>query len=124
MSGLILIQSFDIAFSDIAKLDELLEHAQFHAEKYGDNMLVFLSKHYGEKKDQHNKEHQEEERDHEKLPFQQQCNSASVVAIVLNASLSVLIPPQIPEGWAANFYYQAPSSSLHAQGLFQPPQTS
>ena len=122
MSGLILIQSFDIAFNDIAQLDELMEHADFHAEKYGDNILVFISKHYGELKEQHNKDHQEEKKEHEKLPFQNHCNCSSITAIVLSTNLSDLNSPQTLEVAEANFHYLTPTSSLHAKGLFQPPQ--
>ena len=121
MSGLILIQSFDIAFDDIGQLDELLEHAGFHAEKYGDNLLVFISKHYGELKEQHDKDHQEEKKEHEKLPFQNPCHCTSVTAIIINSTLSYLITTQTPETAKANFYYLLPVSSLHAKGLFQPP---
>lgn len=123
LSGLILIQSFDININDITRMGELIEHAQFHAEKYGDNTWVFLSKHYGELKEQHNKEHQEERKNHEKLPFQHQCNCTSTVAIVININHSELIFSQSPESWVANFYYYAPISSLHAEGLLQPPRT-
>ncbi len=123
LSGLILIQSFDIDITDITRMGELMEHAQFHAEKYGDNMLVFLSKHYGELKEQHDKDHQEEKRDHEKLPFHHQCNCASVVAIVMNPIQAELNSLQTPESWVANFYYQTITSSLHTKGPFQPPRT-
>ncbi len=122
LSGLILIQSSDIDFSDIAKMGELMEHAHFHTDKYGDNNFVFHSKHYGELKEQHNKEHQEEKIDHEKLPFQHQCNCTSVVAIVINSTHSELNSPQTWESWAADFYYEAPTSSLHTEGPFHPPQ--
>ncbi len=121
LSGLILIQSFDIAFNHIAQFDELLEHAQFHAEEYGDSMFVFISKHYGELKEQHNKDHQEEKKDHEKLPFQNHCSCSSTVAIVSDTNFLRMNSLQIPEGTTTNFYYHPPISSLHAQGLFQPP---
>jgi hypothetical protein len=122
LSGLILIQSFDMAHSDIEQIDELLEHANFHAEKYGDNILVFISKHYGDLKDQHNKDHQEEMEDHEKLPFQNHCHASSITAIVANMACTELDPIQISNGSEANFYYLPLSSSLHTKGLFQPPQ--
>lgn len=121
MSGLILIQSFDIAFNDIAQFDELLEHAQFHAEEYGDNIFVFVSKHYGELKEQHTKDHQEEKKDHKKLPFQNHCSCASTVAIVSDTYYLRIDSLQIPEGMMTHFYYQSPTSSHHAKELFQPP---
>jgi len=41
---LILIQSFNIHLSDIVELDELIEHAQFHAKEYGDDFAFVLNK--------------------------------------------------------------------------------
>lgn len=121
MSGLILIQSMDISYDDIVQFDELLEHADFHAKKYGDNLFVFISKHYGEMKDQHNKDHQEEKKDHEKLPFQNHCCSSSIVAIVSNTYFVQLKSLQTADATAAIFYYQPSNSTLHTKGLFQPP---
>ena len=58
LSFLILLQSFGISFNDLSQIDEFIEHAQFHSEQYGDNVFVFISKHYGELKTDHDKEHQ------------------------------------------------------------------
>ncbi|MDT7830035.1 hypothetical protein RQM65_15310 [Pricia sp. S334] len=123
MSGLILIQSFDIAMEDIVQFDELLEHAEFHAEEYGDNIFVFISKHYGELKEQHNKDHQEEKKDHEKLPFQNHCSCSSTVAIVSDKYVVSLTSFPNLDG-ETNFYYPALISSLHAIGRFQPPRSA
>lgn len=122
MSCLILVQSFDISFNDISQLDELLEHANFHAEKYGDNILVFISKHYGELKEQHNQDHQEEKKEHEELPFQNHCACSSYTTFVIATSLLDLNSPQTAERSVANFSYRAPTSSPHTTGLLQPPQ--
>ena len=122
MSGLILIQSMDIAFDDIAQFDELLEHADFHAEKYGDNLLVFISKHYGELKEQHDKDHKEEKKDHEELPFQKHCACSSFTAMAIITAFPDLPSLQNNECPVANFNYRAPTSSPHTKGLLQPPQ--
>lgn len=122
LSGLILVQSFDISINDITQVDELLEHASFHAEKYGDNLMVFLSKHYGELKEQHNKDHQEEKKEHEELPFQNPCTSSSFTALAAATPFLDLIPLHTTEFSAASFTYQAPTSSPHTEGLLQPPQ--
>lgn len=117
-----LVQSVDITFNDIAQLDEFIAHANFHAEKYGDNFVVFISKHYGELKEQHSEDHKEEKRDHEKLPFQNHCHCySSTFAIVFNTFFSELKSLQNLEDNVTNFYYQFPSSSLHTAGPFQPP---
>lgn len=109
---------------DLVQIDEFIEHAMFHSEQYGDNVLVFISKHYGELKASHDQEHQEERQDHEQLPFQHHCHLSSIVAYTVNALDSPLENPMVMEFHDSNFYYQAPSSSSHTKGLLQPPRHS
>lgn len=124
LSSLILLQSFGIHWNDIVQLDELIEHAQFHSDQYGDNLVVFLSKHYGELKADHQKQHQEEKEDHEKLPFNHHCPIASITAFVMDASFSGLDYVEEVEYKSINFQYCPPSSTLHAEGILQPPRIS
>ena len=120
-----MLQSFGVHYDDIVQLDELIEHAQFHNEQYGDNIIVFLSKHYGELKADHQREHQEEKKDHEKLPFNHNGTSHICIAdIIFNTYKSELNEVDFSDYTDANFYYQAPSSSLHSQGILQPPRIS
>jgi hypothetical protein len=118
---LILFQSFNVHFDDITELDELIEHAQFHAEQYGDNFFVFVSKHYGELKAEHNQQHQEEKEQHEQLPFQNQTQSASLYAFVLNTPVETTSMPEIGVYGSANYFYQASYHSLTQERPFQPP---
>ena len=124
ISSLILLQSFGIHSDDIVQFDELLEHAQFHSEQYGDNVIVFLSKHYGELKADHQKQHQEEREDHEKLPFNHHSHITTVTAFVATPFSSGLNQLEILDFKSATFFYQAPSSSLHSEGILQPPRIS
>ena len=124
LSLIVLIQSSGICFDDMVQIDEFIEHAQFHSEQYGDNVIVFISKHYGELKADHDKEHQEEKEDHEKLPFQHQSHMSSIMAFTLNTQKEDFIALEFPEFNTHNFYYQAPSSLLHSEALFQPPRLS
>ncbi|WP_147676611.1 hypothetical protein [Algibacter pacificus] len=124
LSFIILIQSFGISLGDIAQIDELIQHAQYHNQRYGDNVFVFISKHYGELKADHDKEHQEEREEHEQLPFHHQSHISSVIAVVLNTPKTELKPIEFSELNTHKFYYQASSSSLHSEGLFQPPRLS
>ncbi len=124
LSFVILIQSLGIGLSDIIQIDEFIEHAQFHSEQYGDNVLVFISKHYGVLKANHEKEHQEEKEDHEQLPFQHHSHISSVTAFVLNTKNEEFKTLEFSEFKTHNFNYQAPFSSLHSEGLFQPPRHS
>lgn len=124
IASLILLQSFGIHSDDLVQLDELIAHAQFHSEQYGDNVMVFLSKHYGELKADHQQQHQEEREDHEKLPFNHHCQMTSVTAFVAAPFNSGLDQLEILDFKSATFFYQAPSSSLHSEGILQPPRIS
>ena len=110
--------------NDIAQIDDFIEHAQFHSEQYGDNVFVFISKHYGELKAEHNKEHQEEKEDHEQLPFQHQSHVSCISVFVANTTKEELKTPEFSEYKSHHFFYQEPSSSLHLEGLLQPPRHS
>ncbi len=117
-SALILVQSFNISFEDFSKFNVLLEHAQFHQEKYGDSFFEFLVEHYGEDMLQHENNHQE----HEELPFkhQQDCThitfdfTASQMFDFDNNQPSFI---QIP----FNFFYKESSSLFEKSSVFQPP---
>lgn len=124
LSTIILLQSFGLSANDLVQLDELIEHARFHSKEYGDTTLSFLSKHYGELKASHDKEHQEEKEDHEQLPFQSQSQISSITACVLNTQKEEFKTPEFSEFKEHSFYYQVPSSSFHSEGLLQPPRLS
>ena len=121
LSLIILIQSFGFCLDDIVQIDEFIEHAQYHSEQYGDNVFVFISKHYGELKADHEKEHQEEKEDHEKLPFQHQSHITLIAVVSLNSNKKELKTPEFIKFNSNNFHYQAPFSTLHIEGLLQPP---
>lgn len=123
-SFLILIQSIGFSINDISQIDDFIEHAQFHSEQYGDNVLVFISKHYGELKIVHNKEYQEEKEDHEQLPFQHQSHVSCVNAFVAITAKEEMKIADFSEYKKHHFFYREPTSSLHLEGLFQPPRHS
>lgn len=125
LSFLLLLQSSNIHLMDIAQIDEFIEHAQFHKEQYGDNLFVFISKHYGNLKEDHNRQHQEERSDHEKLPFDHNCQQVTTsTAFVLTLFDSFLKTTDFKDSSEANFHYQDASSSLHSSSILQPPQFS
>ncbi|MEZ2413908.1 hypothetical protein ACA086_03015 [Muriicola sp. E247] len=119
---LILFQSFNISLGELAQLDEFLEHASFHKEQYGDSLLVFISKHYGELKGEHEKNHQEEQKEHENLPFQNHsCTHHLVNAFVIVTNFLPDEKIEVSTEKAENFYYLQSDSSGFASGIFQPP---
>lgn len=124
LSSLILLQSFGVHYDDIIQLDELIEHAEFHKAQYGDNIIVFLSKHYGDLKLEHQRDHQEEKKDHEKLPFNHSSSITSVADMVINPFKTELNQFEIVDFKVLNFHYQAPTSSIHTEGILQPPRIS
>ena len=124
LSFVILIQCFGVALSDISQSDEFIEHAKFHNAQYGDNVLVFISKHDGDLKAEHDKEHQEEKEEHEKLPFQQHSQLASIQYFVLNTEKINVDALAFSDFKADNFRYLARSSALYSDTPFLPPRHS
>ena len=120
LSFIILVQSAGIGAEDLLQLDELIEHAQFHKQEHGDSFFVFLSKHYGELKVEHSQNHQEEQNDHEQLPFQCQGHVLSIVAC-LDFDISFINTIEIVDSSESNFRYVSSISTLHKKGLLQPP---
>lgn len=122
LSLIIVFQSIGITFIDIVQIDEFIEHAKFHSEEYGDNVFVFISKHYGKLKVDHEKQHQEEKEEHEQLPFQNQYVSITFFTMFLaKTEFDIFCFTKYNPH---NFYYKEPFSFLHSKDLFQPPRLS
>ncbi|NNK69014.1 MAG: hypothetical protein HKO96_00950 [Flavobacteriaceae bacterium] len=121
LAGLILVQSVSFSIQELAQLDELVEHARFHKAEYGDNFFVFLSKHYGDQKSQHDRDNQNERQEHDQLPFNCQHQLLSSIVFfmhnisLLNGSTDFSAEQQ------ALFFYISPVSSFHKKGILQPP---
>lgn len=121
LSVLLFLQGMRLDVSDIAQFDELLEHARFHSQKYGDNFLVFLSKHYGDLQEHHNQAHQEEQGEHEELPFNHHsCQHLATTFLLLTRPLP-LTRALVSADTSANFHYQETYSSFQKFDIFQPP---
>jgi len=118
---LVLIQSFNLDMSDLAHMDELLEHAKFHSEKYGDTFFVFISKHYGELQKAHEQDHQEEKKEHEKLPFTHHCCTHVSTDFVLYKTEIQLVKTGSIANVTENFRYMENYSSFEKFDIFQPP---
>ncbi|RYH76107.1 hypothetical protein EVU94_03870 [Flavobacteriaceae bacterium 144Ye] len=120
-SFLILTQSLRIDYDHLTQIDELIEHAQFHKAEYGDNFLVFISKHYGELKDDHSKNHQEEKKDHKELPFQSHDHILAITAFVVQDHFLDIEAVEFLEFKNSHFHYLSSISTLHKKGLLHPP---
>jgi hypothetical protein len=123
ISFLILIQSININIDEFLGLDELVEHAFYHAETYGDDIFTFISKHYGELKENHDKSNDEEHQDHEQLPFNHQWTPNFSSVFILE--VAPLTGPRIDESNSrANFLYQETNSFYEKSNVFQPPKVA
>lgn len=120
ISIIFLLQSVHIHFEDILQLKELMEHANMHKERYGDSFTVFLSKHYGELKESHKKQHQEEEKEHH-TPIHHDCASQIQVDLLIEIITFSINTPKITNRKTSKFYYQDQFSIFEKQPIFQPP---
>ncbi|MFK7782933.1 hypothetical protein [Psychroserpens sp.] len=122
LSFIFLFQSTGIKANDIIQLDELIEHAQFHNQEYGDNFFVFISKHYGELKSDHNKAHQEEKKEHEQLPFQHNIYVSGISVLSLVSSQKIeLTTFELLDHKPHIFFYNESFSSVYTLDILQPP---
>lgn len=113
------LQSMQINLNDLYKISDLIEHANFHAEEYGDNWFTFLSKHYGELKEEHDAAHQEEKAEHSKLPEANQFLSFSLSFIPVNEKADLSSP--IISFKELSFFYQSLYQFQSLADIFQPP---
>lgn len=121
LSLIIFTQSLGMTINDVVQIDEFIEHAKFHSQQYGDNVLVFISKHYGDLKADHEKEHQEEKEDHEQLPFKHHSISTSQLVFIFHTDKEEFGKTLFQKNSKTYFHYLSLFSSLHKRGLFQPP---
>ncbi|SDQ18281.1 hypothetical protein [Flagellimonas zhangzhouensis] len=121
ISLLILLQGTSIHLKDLVEIGQFVEHYQFHSEEYGDNLMVFVSKHYGELKASHSEKHQEEQKEHEKLPFQHQSPCAQPLVFVLDSDNFIETRSDTPLVVKGNFHYQMSYSHIWGDDPFQPP---
>lgn len=124
LSLLLLIQSLGINSTSMAQIDELIEHAKFHKDQYGDNLFVFISKHYGDLMVEHATNHEEEKEQHQELPFKHHPSSTAnyaflSISVVLESNLEIPSDLKI-----SNYFYKDPVSSCYLEGLLEPPRCS
>ncbi|GGD95273.1 hypothetical protein GCM10011312_18650 [Planktosalinus lacus] len=109
-----------INLGDVLRIEDFIEHAQFHKKNYGDNLLTFISKHYGQEKKEH---HQNESHDHDKLPF----SGCSIIHAPV-ALLGQLFTPEFQRfdnfEKQDNFSFQLRHSSPAIFDIFQPPKSA
>ena len=124
LSSVILIQSIDIHISDIVNLGELINHAQFHQEEYGDDLFEFFAKHYGELKAEHEKQNPYERQEHEKLPFHCDHHNSNNFQLLFAFDDETLIPtPNFSEFKKLTLFYISIYKSPDLNTILQPPRS-
>lgn len=124
LSFLVFFQSVGIGISDIFMMRNLMEHARYHSEEFGDDFFTFFEKHYGDLKTEHQRDHQEEKSQHEKLPFQHNNCNHLVAEVVIFAYNFPLEKCGISHTTNPHFFYQDLYSYLERVSIFQPPKTA
>lgn len=113
----LITQSLHLKVEDFWGVQELVEHVQMHAEKYGDSLKDFFVKHYGSLKNQHYQTHSE----HDKLPFNQQSSTQVVSLFLLDHQELPCLTLDHPTWRTSHFFYKSTYSSLELKDIFQPP---
>jgi hypothetical protein len=124
LSFALLFQSFGLSTDLISKITEVVEHAKFHNAEYGDNLMVFISKHYGELMAEHDDEHHEDEGQHEKLPFKQTPNFICGISLAFLSHTTELPDPPVKESYIHTFFYKSALTSSFTDRRLRPPRRS
>lgn len=124
LSSVIFIQSMNIHISDIVNLGELINHAQFHQEEYGDDLFEFFAKHYGELKAEHEKQNPYEHQEHEKLPFHCDHHTSNHIQLIFSFVDKALIPtPKFFVFRESTSFYVSIYKSPDLNTILQPPRS-
>ncbi|MAD96430.1 MAG: hypothetical protein CMB99_03795 [Flavobacteriaceae bacterium] len=117
LTQLILIQSLQIGFDDFVKIENLLEHAQYHQEQYGDTFFEFLMEHYAD--DDHPiVEHEE----HKDLPFKKDANHLNQAPIMIAfQAVKYDLAQQSNQQKKGSFFYKEPVTESSHSIILQPP---
>jgi hypothetical protein len=120
LAGLISFQSLHISLDDILSLGNLMEHAQYHEQEYGDDLLSFFTKHYGSQQASHmDGSHRDK---HGDLPFQHAISHLHCpVAVIIFLEFSLGVPEiyVLPQDSFHHFFH----NDLFVIKTFQPPRT-
>lgn len=122
LSFSILLQGLNFHISDMIELQALMTHLEEHQSSYGDDLLTFFDKHYGDQRTEHDQEEHNGSGKHEKLPFKH--NVCHVNSGIMINSFNGVVKNIVPVVAAASqsFFYQENYSFLNLTEIFQPPQ--
>lgn len=118
LSNLILLQSLNVHLESFSKLNVLLEHAQYHQEKYDDNFFDFIIEHYGDNELSTKSNHKE----HKDLPFKHDSinhnhlpSDFTLITQIHVLKKGIINPIQ------QNYFHKELLSFFEKTSVFQPP---
>ncbi|WP_224483402.1 hypothetical protein [Robertkochia aurantiaca] len=120
LAGILLLQGAGISSGDLLQIEELIEHAAYHAETYDDDLFEFFAKHYGSLEEDHRQEHS----DHEQLPLKHQHCSHINWIFVRESGLEIPLLTKSPAAIRDNFHYENSYSLINISSIFQPPKAA
>jgi len=121
LSQILLFQSSHLCIHDFSKIQTLIEHAQFHKEKYGDSFLEFVVEHYADVENKKYEQHDE----HKDLPFKQEINQAHQLSFFISYSNEYQNKKVVNNtNSIKHFFYQEPTSESVLYTILQPPKFS
>jgi hypothetical protein len=124
LSSIILTQSLGFSSEMLFKVSEVIEHAKLHKEAYGDDFVMFITKHYGELAQQHQQEHGQDNEDHEQLPFKHISSFSSSFSIAIPV-MSYEMPEPISQDRVVHFFiYNIPETTSFTDQQLRPPRCS
>jgi hypothetical protein len=121
LAVLVLFQGVYSSTDILFELNEVMEDYQLHKTKYGDNLTTFISKHFGDLKDAHKKQHQKDHAQH-KHPVKDQLVNTSNIDFTFNNCYFVIKTEIELNTKPAGFWYINLFSTFEKQKIFHPPQ--
>ena len=120
LAALILFQGIFANTDILFEASELIEDYQLHKVKYGDDFSTFISKHFGDLKESHQKQHQKENEKHNH-PIQNNTGNSYQIDYTISASFVIMKNEIEINSTTSNFHYADLFSKFEKQKIFQPP---
>ena len=121
LAVLILSQGIFANTDILFETSELIEDYQLHKVNYGDDLSTFISKHFGNLKESHQKQHQKEHEQH-KHPVQNNAgNTTYQIDYAFSASFVMMKNVVEIISSTSNFHYSDLFSTFERRKIFQPP---
>ena len=118
LATLILFQGM-FSYVDISfQLEELLQDYKIHQVKYGDDLQTFISKHFGDLREQHQEQHKKEHQEH----HHHDINDVNLHVDYVCFKNYIKVPKKDTIFFKTdNFRYKNLFSTFEKQKIFQPP---